>query len=153
MIVAADLANFSEGLTQLANFIHLAQNHYPERLAFAVLSRPPTLFWLAWSAAQVRSKCELHVAHHMWKPLTLQSCSANANLEQGVVYKPARCSEMHCSLAIREVCCGACRPSWMRRRAQRSRWCTLTRSCKMCCCPSSSRHTCMKTWEGVCSDC
>ncbi|BDA46216.1 probable phosphatidylinositol/ phosphatidylcholine transfer protein [Coccomyxa sp. Obi] len=52
VIVAADLANFSEGLTQLANFIHLAQNHYPERLAFAVLSRPPTLFWLAWSAAQ-----------------------------------------------------------------------------------------------------
>ncbi|EIE24100.1 CRAL/TRIO domain-containing protein [Coccomyxa subellipsoidea C-169] len=52
VIVAADLANFSEGLTQLASFIHLAQNHYPERLAFAVLSRPPTYFWLAWSAAQ-----------------------------------------------------------------------------------------------------
>lgn len=57
VIVAADLANFSEGLTQLASFILLAQNHYPERLAFAVLSRPPTLFWLAWSAAQVRVWC------------------------------------------------------------------------------------------------
>lgn len=30
-----------------------AQAHYPERLALAVICRPPTLFWLMWTASQV----------------------------------------------------------------------------------------------------
>lgn len=85
MIVAADLANFSEGLTHLASFIHLAQNHYPERLAFAVLSRPPTLFWLAWTAAQVCT-CHVHIdievhAHGSRTSMTIKPCLGHKDFD------------------------------------------------------------------------
>lgn len=58
-MVVADMGGFSDAVTDLASFVELAQSHYPERLALAVLSRPPTLFWLAWSAAQVPGPCYL----------------------------------------------------------------------------------------------
>ena len=35
--------------------VQLWQAHYPERLALAVICRPPTLFWLMWTASQVLS--------------------------------------------------------------------------------------------------
>ena len=57
LVVVADMGGFSDAVTDLASFVDLAQSHYPERLALAVLSRPPTLFWLAWTAAQVCGPC------------------------------------------------------------------------------------------------
>ncbi|KAK9842519.1 hypothetical protein WJX81_004091 [Elliptochloris bilobata] len=56
IVVVADMEAYSDSavpaMATRVECLRLAQAHYPERLALAVICRPPTLFWLMWTASQ-----------------------------------------------------------------------------------------------------